>query len=98
MSCDRLGPLLRAIPMCVRLPRRQLLWHDSILASSVWSLQATPCGSLLSVLDPALTAAGAYEGISEPGAISVTAGWGPTLVGTLVSFVVAYAAIAWLLR
>ena len=35
---------------------------------------------------------GEYRNISE------TVGWGPTLVGMTVSFVVAYASIAWLLR
>ena len=47
---------------------------------------------------PALIAAGTYEGISEAPAISATVGWGPTLIATAVSFVVAYASIAWLLR
>lgn len=47
---------------------------------------------------PALIAAGTYEGISETPAISATVGWGPTLIATAVSFAVAYASIAWLLR
>lgn len=47
---------------------------------------------------PALVGAGAYEAVSEAGAVSVTVGWGPVLIGTVVSFVVAYASIAWLLR
>jgi undecaprenyl-diphosphatase len=47
---------------------------------------------------PALTAAGLYEGAKEYDEISNGIGWGPTLLGTAVSFVVAYAAIAWLLR
>lgn len=47
---------------------------------------------------PALVAAGAYEGVSEATAISDSVGWIATLVGTAVSFVVAYASIAWLLR
>jgi len=42
---------------------------------------------------PALTAAGLYE-LKDVQGIGV----GPTVVGTAVSFVVAYAAIAWLLR
>jgi undecaprenyl-diphosphatase len=44
---------------------------------------------------PALTAAGLYE---LKDAVHSDIGVGPTVVGTLVSFVVAYAAIAWLLK
>ncbi|MGI8531708.1 MAG: undecaprenyl-diphosphate phosphatase [Geodermatophilaceae bacterium] len=44
---------------------------------------------------PALTAAGLYE---LPTALNGGVGAVPTLVGTVVSFVVAYASIAWLLR
>ena len=44
---------------------------------------------------PALTAAGALE---LPSALGEGVGTGPVLVGTLVSFVVAYASIAFLLR
>lgn len=44
---------------------------------------------------PALTGAGIYE---LPSALGSGAGTLPLLVGTLVSFVVAYASIAWLLR
>jgi undecaprenyl-diphosphatase len=47
---------------------------------------------------PALTAAGLLEAVSQRHAISATVGWGPTLVGTIISFIVAYASIAWLLR
>lgn len=47
---------------------------------------------------PALTAAGLYEGVSAGSDVSATVGWGATAVGTLVSLVVAYASIAWLLR
>ncbi len=47
---------------------------------------------------PALVAAGAYEAATQASAISASVGWMPTLVATLVSFVVALAAIAWLLR
>jgi undecaprenyl-diphosphatase len=57
---------------------------------------ATRLSFFLSI--PALTAAGALEAVGEAGAISATVGWVPTLVGTLVSLVVAYASIAWLLR
>jgi undecaprenyl-diphosphatase len=42
---------------------------------------------------PSLTAAGLYE-LKDVHGVGV----GPTLVGTLVSFVVAYASVAWLLR
>jgi undecaprenyl-diphosphatase len=44
---------------------------------------------------PALTAAGLFE---LKDVVGSDIGLGPTVVGTLVSFVVAYAAIAWLLR
>jgi undecaprenyl-diphosphatase len=42
---------------------------------------------------PSLTAAGLYE-LKDVHGVGV----GPTLVGTAVSFVVAYASVAWLLR
>jgi undecaprenyl-diphosphatase len=54
---------------------------------------ATRLSFFLSI--PALLAAGLYE---LKDALSSDIGVGPTVVGTLVSFVVAYAAIAWLLR
>jgi undecaprenyl-diphosphatase len=54
---------------------------------------ATRLSFFLSI--PALTAAGLYELKDIPGS---GIGMGQTLVGTLVSFVVAYAAVAWLLR
>ena len=57
---------------------------------------ATRISFLLGI--PALTAAGAYEAATEAGAISTAVGWGPTILATLTSLVVAYAAIAWLLR
>jgi len=47
---------------------------------------------------PALTAAGALEAVSARDDVAATVGWTPTLVGTVVSFVVAYASIAWLLK
>lgn len=47
---------------------------------------------------PALVAAGALEAVTGAKDISTTVGWGPTVVATLVSFVVAYASIAWLLK
>lgn len=47
---------------------------------------------------PTLVAAGGYEAASSFGAVAGTVGWASTLVGLAVSFVVAYASIAWLLR
>jgi undecaprenyl-diphosphatase len=47
---------------------------------------------------PALIAAGGYEAATSAKSISSTVGWMPTLVATVVSFLVAYASIAWLLR
>lgn len=47
---------------------------------------------------PALSAAGLLEAVSARDEISATVGWGPTVVGTVVSFVVGYASIAWLLK
>lgn len=54
---------------------------------------ATRLSFFLSI--PALTAAGLYE---LKDAIHGGVGLGPTVVGTAVSFVVAYATVAWLLR
>ena len=47
---------------------------------------------------PSLVAAGLLEAVTEAGAISDTVGWTPTIIATVVSGVVAYATIAWLLR
>lgn len=47
---------------------------------------------------PALAAAGALEALSARKDIADTVGWIPTIVGTVVSFIVGYASIAWLLR
>ena len=47
---------------------------------------------------PALTGAGILQTITEFDNISSGVGWGPTVVATLVSFVVAFFAITWLLR
>jgi undecaprenyl-diphosphatase len=47
---------------------------------------------------PALTAAGALEAVSRASDVSKTVGWAPTMVGLVVSFIVGYASIAWLLR
>jgi undecaprenyl-diphosphatase len=57
---------------------------------------ATRISFLLSI--PALLAAGGLEAVTQAKAVSSTVGWGPTLLGTLVSLVVGYASIAWLLR
>lgn len=47
---------------------------------------------------PALAAAGALQAVTRAGEISATVGWTPVLIGTVVSFVIGYASIAWLLR
>jgi undecaprenyl-diphosphatase len=47
---------------------------------------------------PALTAAGVFEAVGSANDIATSVGWGPTIVATVVSLVVALAAIAWLLR
>ncbi|CAN5338677.1 undecaprenyl-diphosphate phosphatase [soil metagenome] len=57
---------------------------------------ATRISFFLSI--PALTAAGAYEAATSAGDVSSSVGWVPTIIATIVSFGVAYAAIAWLLR
>jgi undecaprenyl-diphosphatase len=47
---------------------------------------------------PALSGAAILQSITEFDNISDGVGWGPTLLATAVSFVVAYGAISWLLR
>ena len=47
---------------------------------------------------PALTAAGIFEAVGSADEIASSVGWGPTILATVVSLVVALAAIAWLLR
>jgi undecaprenyl-diphosphatase len=47
---------------------------------------------------PALTAAGLLQGVTAAGDISAGIGWPATLTATVVSFAVAYVAVAWLLR
>lgn len=47
---------------------------------------------------PTLVAAGGFEAISAASHVSDSVGWIPVLVGLVVSFVVAYASIAWLLK
>ncbi|MGH3430100.1 MAG: undecaprenyl-diphosphate phosphatase, partial [Mycobacteriales bacterium] len=59
-------------------------------------VSATRLSFFLSI--PALTAAGALEAVSESKAISSGVGWTPTLVGIVVSFIVGYASVAWLLK
>ena len=57
---------------------------------------ATRMSFLLGI--PALTAAGALEAVSDRKDIAATVGWTPTLVALVVSFIVGYLTIAWLLR
>jgi len=47
---------------------------------------------------PALSAAGILEAVTVRDEISATVGWTATIVGLIVSFIVGYASIAWLLR
>jgi undecaprenyl-diphosphatase len=47
---------------------------------------------------PALLAAGALEAVTRASDISTSVGWTPTIIGTVVTFVVAYFAVAWLLK
>lgn len=47
---------------------------------------------------PALVAAGLLEAVTVADDVSASVGWGPTALATVVSGVVAYASIAWLLK
>lgn len=47
---------------------------------------------------PALVAAGLLQSVTEADQISAGVGWTATLVAAVTSFIVAYAAVAWLLR
>jgi len=47
---------------------------------------------------PALIAAGLLEAVTAAGDISSNIGWTPTIIATIVSGLVAYATIAWLLK
>jgi undecaprenyl-diphosphatase len=47
---------------------------------------------------PALLAAGALEAVTRASDVSSSIGWGPTLVGTIVSFISAYFVVSWLLK
>ena len=59
-------------------------------------ITATRLSFFLSI--PALLAAGVLQGITRAGDIDQQIGWAPTIVATIVSFVVAYMAVAWLLK
>jgi undecaprenyl-diphosphatase len=59
-------------------------------------VSATRLSFLLGI--PALTAAGLLEAVSARDEVAASVGWGATGVGTVVSFIVAYASIAWLLK
>ena len=87
------------------------LWQCVALIPGVSRSGATISGGLFRGIDrvtatrwsfflgiPALLAAGALETVKASKSISATVGWVPTLIGTAVAFVVAYASIAWLLR
>ena len=48
---------------------------------------------------PALVAAGALEAVTKSGDIATSSiGWGPTILATVVAFIVGYASIAWLIK
>lgn len=47
---------------------------------------------------PALTAAAILQSVSQYDRIATGVGWVPTIVATIVSFVVAYMAVSWLLK
>lgn len=47
---------------------------------------------------PALLAAGALESVSKAGDISSSVGWTATIIATVISFIVAYVSVAWLLK
>jgi undecaprenyl-diphosphatase len=47
---------------------------------------------------PALAGAGLLESVTKASDISNGVGWGPTIVATIVAFIVGYASVAWLLR
>ena len=57
---------------------------------------ATRLSFLLGI--PALVGAGVFEAVKTQDEISQRVGWTPTIIGIVVSFIVAYASIAWLLR
>ncbi len=57
---------------------------------------ATKLAFFLSI--PALTGAAALQTVTKYDDIAGGVGWGPTITATIVSFVVGYAAVAWLLK
>ena len=57
---------------------------------------ATRMSFLLGI--PALAAAGALEAVQDKSDISNTVGWSATIVALIVSFIVGFISIAWLLR
>lgn len=59
-------------------------------------LTATRLAFFLSI--PALMAAGILEAVTKSSEIGEVVGWRPTIVATVVSFFVAYVAVAWLLK
>lgn len=59
-------------------------------------MTATRLSFFLSI--PALIAAGILEAITKASDINERVGWTPTIVATVVSFMVAYVAVAWLLK
>ena len=59
-------------------------------------MAATRLSFFLSI--PALLAAGVLQAFTRADDISARVGWAPTLVATVVSFFVAYVAVAWLLK
>ncbi|HET7723809.1 MAG TPA: undecaprenyl-diphosphate phosphatase [Propionibacteriaceae bacterium] len=87
------------------------LWQCVALIPGVSRSGATISGALFRGIDrvtatrwsfflgiPALVAAGGLETVKAFKNVHDTVGWVPTLIGTAVAFVVAYASIAWLLR
>jgi undecaprenyl-diphosphatase len=88
------------------------LWQCVALIPGVSRSGATISGALFRGIDrvtatrwsfflgiPALLAAGVMQAVKASKSIaSPEVGWAPTLLGTAVAFVVAYASIAWLLR
>lgn len=59
-------------------------------------MTATRLSFFLSI--PALIAAGIFQAVTEAAEIGTRIGWLPTFVATVVSFIVAYVAVAWLLK
>lgn len=59
-------------------------------------MTATRLSFFLSI--PALMAAGIFQAVTETAEIGTRIGWLPTFVATVVSFIVAYVAVAWLLK